>query len=105
MIIEKNEGIMERCLVSGITGIEILLSHVVTQFIVMVFQSVSVLVFSFAIFGLTNHGDMTYVTLLTMLTGLCGMCFGKYFSISAVRTVFKSDSCRIRHFVSCGQRT
>lgn len=81
MIIEKNEGIMERCLVSGITGAELLLSHVLTQFMVMVFQCILVLLFSFAIFGLTNRGDMTYVVLLTMLTGLCGMCFGMYFCL------------------------
>lgn len=77
MIIEKNEGIMERCLVSGITGTEILFSHVVTQFAVMVFQTILVLLFSFAVFGLTIHGEMWSVVLLTIMTGLCGMCFGR----------------------------
>lgn len=77
MIIEKNEGIMERCLVSGITGTEIMFSHVITQFIVMVFQSILVLIFSFVIFELTIHGEVWTVVLLTILTGLCGMCFGK----------------------------
>lgn len=78
MIIEKNEGIMERCLVSGITGTEILFSHVVTQFIVMVFQTILVLLFSFAVFGLTIKGEMWAVVTLTIMTGLCGMCFGMY---------------------------
>lgn len=77
MLIERNEGMLERCLVCGITGIEILFSHVVTQFVIMSGQTTFVLIFSFSIFGLTLHGSITYVILLTILTGLCGMCFGK----------------------------
>lgn len=104
MIIEKNEGIMERCLVSGITGIEILLSHVLTQFMVMVFQTILVLLFSFAIFGLTNHGDMTYVVLLTMLTGLCGMCFGKTFLFSfflSIKLILRFSLIFLGFVISC----
>lgn len=77
MLIERNEGMLERCLVSGITGLEILFSHVVTQFLIMCGQSFLVLIFSFSVFDLTLNGDVTLVVLLTILTGLCGMCFGK----------------------------
>ena len=77
MLIERNEGILERCLVSGITPPEILFSHVTTQFLVMCGQTVLVMVFSFYIFNLTNRGDLAWVVLLTVLTGLCGMCFGE----------------------------
>ncbi|KAG4069757.1 hypothetical protein HA402_003198 [Bradysia odoriphaga] len=76
MLIERNEGMLERCLVSGITGLEILFSHVVTQFLIMCGQSFLVLIFSFSVFDLTLNGDTTLVVLLTILTGLCGMCFG-----------------------------
>lgn len=79
MLIERNEGMLERCLVSGITGIEILFSHVSTQFIIMCGQAFFVLIFSFSIFGLTLKGEMIWVILLTVLTGLCGMCFGKFY--------------------------
>lgn len=78
MLIERNEGMLERCLVSGITGVEILLSHVTTQFVIMTGQAILVLIFSFSVFGLTLKGDITWVVGLTILTGLCGMCFGKY---------------------------
>lgn len=77
MLIERNEGMLERCLVSGITGLEILFSHVVTQFLIMCFQSFLVLIFSFSVFDLTLNGETTLVVLLTILTGLCGMCFGR----------------------------
>lgn len=76
MLIERNEGMLERYLVSGITGVEILFSHVATQFLVMVFQAALVLIFAFAIYGLTINGSIVTVVALTILSGLCGMCFG-----------------------------
>lgn len=76
MLMERNEGILERTLVNGITGTEILFSHVVTQFIVMVLQTILVLIFCFAVFGLSQNGSYVLVVLLTILAGLCGMCFG-----------------------------
>jgi ABC-type transport system involved in cytochrome c biogenesis permease component len=78
MLIERNEGILERCLVSGVTGVEILFSHVVTQWCVMCFQTTLVLIFSFSVFELTLRGDLLWVVLLVLETGLCGMCFGEY---------------------------
>lgn len=86
MLIERNEGMLERCLVSGITGIELLLSHVATQFVIMCGQTTFVLIFSFSIFGLTLEGDILWVILLTILTGLCGMCFGIQFLFSRAIT-------------------
>ncbi|XP_025836183.1 ABC transporter G family member 20 [Agrilus planipennis] len=82
MLIERNEGSLERSLVIGINGIEILFAHVITQFVVMVGQSIMVLIFSFAVFNLTLNGNIFLVALLTMMTGLCGMCFG--FVVSCV---------------------
>ncbi|CAD7092081.1 unnamed protein product [Hermetia illucens] len=76
LLIERNEGMLERCLVSGITGSEILFSQVTTQFALMFCQTLSVLVFSFYMFGLTNHGNMGLIILLCTINGLCGMCFG-----------------------------
>ncbi|KAL4148776.1 hypothetical protein QTP88_002935 [Uroleucon formosanum] len=82
MLIERNEGILERSLVSGITGIEVLLGHVVCQLVIMVFQSLMVIAFALVIFDVTNEGDVFWICLLTILTGLCGMCFG--FVVSCV---------------------
>lgn len=76
MIIERKEGMQERCLVLGVTPQEILFSHVVTQFVVMTAQTVMVLVFSFAVFDILCTGSLLWVIILTMLNGLCGMCFG-----------------------------
>ncbi|XP_018405590.1 PREDICTED: ABC transporter G family member 20 [Cyphomyrmex costatus] len=76
MLLERNEGLLERSLVSGVTGIEILFGQVITQFTVMFGQVVMVLIVSFAIFKLTCEGDIGWITVLITLTGLCGMCFG-----------------------------
>lgn len=77
MLLERNEGLLERSLVSGITGTEILFGQVVTQFTVMIGQTVMMLIFVFAIFKVTLQGDIGLVIALTILAGMCGMCFGK----------------------------
>ncbi|KAL2720359.1 ABC transporter G family member 20-like isoform X2 [Vespula squamosa] len=76
MLLERNEGLLERSLVSGVTGPEILFGQVTTQFLVMTGQTIMVLIFTFAVFKLTCEGNIGWVSLLTILTGLCGMCFG-----------------------------
>lgn len=82
MLIERNEGILERALVNGITGVEVLSAHVISQFLVMVIQTAIVVIFVFYVFNVTLEGSVASVILLTLLTGLCGMCFG--FVISCV---------------------
>ncbi|XP_003426604.1 ABC transporter G family member 23 isoform X1 [Nasonia vitripennis] len=76
MLLERNEGLLERSLVVGVTGTEVLFGQVVTHFVVMVWQTIMVLVVAFAVFKVTCEGEVVWVTLLTILTGLCGMCFG-----------------------------
>lgn len=63
-------------MVNGITVLELLFAHVITEFLVMFVQSILVLVFSFAVFNVTERGPLWLVVILTVLTGLCGMCFG-----------------------------
>ncbi|XP_061402786.1 ABC transporter G family member 20 [Musca vetustissima] len=76
MLIDRNEGMLERCLVAGVTGPEILFSQVFTQFTVMFAQMIFVLVVSFYFFNLTVVGNIWLVVGLCLLNGLCGMCFG-----------------------------
>ncbi|CAH0556078.1 unnamed protein product [Brassicogethes aeneus] len=76
MLLERNEGILERSLVNGITGMETLFSHVITQFVVMVGQTAFVLFFAFIIYNLTQNGSWILIIALTLLGGLCGMSYG-----------------------------
>lgn len=63
---------------SGVTPLEILFSHVITQFVVMCGQTALVLIFMIVVFGVECKGDISLVIALTILQGLCGMCFGKW---------------------------
>ncbi|CAH0721324.1 unnamed protein product, partial [Brenthis ino] len=81
LIVERMEGLLDRSWVAGVSPGEILFSHVVTQFVVMVGQTALVLVFMILVFGVKCNGNIAYVVMLTLLQGLCGMCFG--FVISA----------------------
>ncbi|XP_066145977.1 ABC transporter G family member 20 [Euwallacea fornicatus] len=76
MLLERNEGILERSLVNGITGTEILFSQVITQFVVMLGQTSMVLAFAFPVFQLTQNGNWILLFTLTLLGGVCGMGFG-----------------------------
>ncbi|XP_012220208.1 ABC transporter G family member 20 [Linepithema humile] len=76
LLLERNEGLLERCLVSGLTGTEILFSLVLTEFTVMLGQTVMVNIVAFAIFRITCIGDIGWITTLIILTGVCGMAFG-----------------------------
>ncbi|XP_025989542.1 ABC transporter G family member 20 isoform X2 [Solenopsis invicta] len=76
LLLERNEGLLERTLVSGLTGTEILFGQVITQFVVVLGQCLMVLVVSFAIFKVTCEGDIVWISLLSILTGVCGMTFG-----------------------------
>ncbi|KAI8423035.1 hypothetical protein MSG28_014123 [Choristoneura fumiferana] len=80
MLAERNEGILERSLVSGITGTEILFSHVSVQMFMMMIQAAVVLFIGFVFFDLTNNGPLGWVILLTVLNGFCGMTFGFFVS-------------------------
>ncbi|XP_024080654.1 ABC transporter G family member 23 isoform X1 [Cimex lectularius] len=82
MLLERNEGMFERCLVSGITGLEILSSHFITQFLIMFCQSAIVILFSIYVFDIKNNGSLFWVSLLILLCGTCGMCYG--FVVSCV---------------------
>ncbi|CAB3383900.1 Hypothetical predicted protein [Cloeon dipterum] len=81
MISEVHEGIWDRALVTGITAGEILLSHVLTQLLVLFVQSIECLLLSFFLFGMESNGSILLLTSLTVLQGFCGMCFGFLISI------------------------
>nr|CAI5849593.1 unnamed protein product [Callosobruchus analis] len=82
LIIERLDGLLNRAYVAGVTPSEILLSHVITQFIIMVGQTILALIFMIAVFKVDCIGSVALVISMTLLQGLCGMCFG--FVISAV---------------------
>lgn len=84
------EGLFERSLVSGVTVAEIMIGHIVTQFLVMCVQMVVLLVFTFAIFQVYNDGPMVVIVLFTAALGMTGMCLGFVISTGEFYSLFLS---------------
>ena len=49
-IIERREGLLDRSWIAGVTSVEVMLAHVVAQFVVMVVQASLVLIFMILVF-------------------------------------------------------
>ncbi|XP_070203140.1 ABC transporter G family member 20-like [Littorina saxatilis] len=75
-VLERKDGNYERNLVNGVTPTEIMLSHVITQFLVLVVQVALLLLCTFSIFHIPLEGSWVNVMALILLQGLCGMCLG-----------------------------
>eukprot|EP00095_Tigriopus_kingsejongensis_P012233 snap_masked-scaffold87_size395581-processed-gene-0.4 protein:Tk12233 transcript:snap_masked-scaffold87_size395581-processed-gene-0.4-mRNA-1 annotation:"abc transporter g family member 20 isoform x2" len=75
-IIERKEGLLDRSWVAGVTATEVMLAHVVAQFVVMVVQVALVLVFMIYVFNIPAKGPLIWIILLTIFQGICGMSFG-----------------------------
>ncbi|XP_076438732.1 ABC transporter G family member 20-like isoform X2 [Babylonia areolata] len=75
-VLEKRGGNHERNLVNGVTPSEVMLSHVITQFLVLLVQVTLLLLCTFLIFKIPLVGSWVHVLSLILLQGLCGMCLG-----------------------------
>ena len=61
---------------SGVHPNEYILSHVLTQTMVVVLQTFSVLMIAFLIFEIPNRGSIFWVSVLIVMQGVCGMAYG-----------------------------
>ncbi|KAF5293057.1 hypothetical protein FQR65_LT11049 [Abscondita terminalis] len=77
ILIERSEGIMERSLVMGVTIIELLISHVISEFVVMMMQIIVVVCFGVYVFNMALRGSMILLLELILFAGFCGMWYGK----------------------------
>lgn len=60
----------------GVHPNEYILSHVLTQTMVVVLQTFSVLMIAFLIFEIPNRGSILWVSVLIVMQGVCGMAYG-----------------------------
>ncbi|XP_031331082.1 ABC transporter G family member 20-like isoform X2 [Photinus pyralis] len=82
MLVERNEGILERSLVMGVSPVEVLTSHVVSEFVLMMIQIVAVTCCGLFIFRMKVMGSLVLFIILLSLSGFCGMWFG--FALSSM---------------------
>ncbi|KAH7932507.1 hypothetical protein HPB52_024473 [Rhipicephalus sanguineus] len=83
IVSEQKEGLLERSWVAGVRPFEVILSHVICQFLVMFVQVAGLLVFTFIVFEIPSRGPFVWVVLLTLLQG-CGMIYGLVISSMCV---------------------
>ena len=76
LVQERKEGVLERSLVAGVTSTEFIISHVITQLLVIHVQVLLLLIFTFLVFEIPSRGPFFWVILLTLLQSACGMAFG-----------------------------
>lgn len=84
IVSEQKEGLLERSWVAGVRPFEVILSHVLCQFLVMFVQVTGLLVFTFIVFEIPSRGPFAWVILLTLLQGCCGMVYGLVISSMCV---------------------
>lgn len=76
IVLERKTGLIERTVVAGISHFQLLLSHLITQFFVLLVQVFLLMLCVFPIFQIPYHGEFVFILLLTILQSVCGMSFG-----------------------------
>lgn len=76
IVLERKGGTIERTIVSGATSLEILLSHLLSMMVILVFQVALLMIVTFMIFEIRLLGSALETFLLIYLCGLVGMLIG-----------------------------
>ncbi len=76
IIMERNEGLLDRTWVAGVAPGEFALAHFLVSLVVNLIQVVVTLIFMIFVFQVPNEGSFFLVFLLTMLQGVCGTTIG-----------------------------
>ncbi|KAI9558718.1 ABC protein [Daphnia sinensis] len=73
---ERKQGLLDRCLVAGVTMTEILIGQLVNQFSILIGQTTLVFLCMLLAFNIPCHGNLALAVFITFLQGFVGMCFG-----------------------------
>uniref|UniRef100_A0A182R677 Uncharacterized protein n=1 Tax=Anopheles funestus TaxID=62324 RepID=A0A182R677_ANOFN len=80
-ITDRLEGVWDRTIVAGITALELLLAHIITQTSIMLLQCLEIILLATFLFDAQNQGSNITVVGLLMLLGFAGMLYGLLISI------------------------
>lgn len=80
LVVERKRGLIERTTVAGVTNFQFILSHLITQFFVLLVQVVLLMICVFPIYKIPYHGEFLFIFLLTLMQSFCGMSFGLFVS-------------------------
>jgi len=81
ILMEKMQGLLERSLVAGMTIMEMLITHVFVQLVVLSIQTLLMMVVCFVIFDNPMIGSLSLLLVLLLFIGMSGMCYGFMVSV------------------------
>jgi len=76
VIKDQLNGLLERCLSTGASGLEVLLSHFITQLKILILQEILVLTVAFVIFRIPIRGSVCTLLAIVYMQGVVGISFG-----------------------------
>ncbi|XP_055358749.1 ABC transporter G family member 23 isoform X2 [Betta splendens] len=75
-VLERKEGLLDRCWVAGVSSLETMLAHLFSQLFVISIQIILLLLFILLVFKMPNEGSLALVVVLIVLQGITGISFG-----------------------------
>ncbi|XP_030643013.1 ABC transporter G family member 20 [Chanos chanos] len=75
-VLERKEGLLDRCWVAGVSSLETMLAHLFSQLFVISVQIILLLLFILLVFKVPNEGSLALVISLIVLQGITGISFG-----------------------------
>ncbi|KAM4729869.1 ABC transporter G family member 23 isoform 1-T1 [Anableps anableps] len=75
-VLERKEGLLDRCWVAGVSSMEMMLAHLFSQLFVISVQIILMLLFILLVFKMPNEGSLFLVICLIVLQGVTGISFG-----------------------------
>lgn len=75
-VLERKEGLLDRCWVAGVSSMETMLAHLFSQLLVISVQIIMILLFILLVFKMPNEGSLALVIILIVLQGVTGISFG-----------------------------
>ncbi|CAL8254143.1 unnamed protein product [Lota lota] len=75
-VLERKEGLLDRCWVAGVSSLETMLAHLLSQLFVISVQILLMLLFVLLVFKIPNEGSLVLVVALIVLQGVTGIAFG-----------------------------
>uniref|UniRef100_A0A8C4F457 ATP-binding cassette, sub-family H, member 1 n=1 Tax=Dicentrarchus labrax TaxID=13489 RepID=A0A8C4F457_DICLA len=75
-VLERKEGLLDRCWVAGVSSLETMLAHLFSQLFVISVQILLLLLFILLVFKIPNEGSLVLVIILIVLQGVTGISFG-----------------------------
>ncbi|KAK4875923.1 hypothetical protein RN001_012345 [Aquatica leii] len=81
IISDRVGGLWDRSLVAGVTTVEILLAHFITQLVIVLIQVLELMILTFFIYKIKYEGNFLEIMVILLAGGVCGMTYGFFVSI------------------------